>query len=200
MALYRNFTRVLTLKDEEYNENFVPYIFLEKIFTENELQAIISLWSEENARQGTVASTKAKLNFDKRKAKELFIPQQDQEWIYDKLESFAIMMNAGRFKLNISGFQGAIRLLQYGEGDFFSWHIDYGSATNSNRKLVICIQLSDEGEYVGGDLQLIHEGISVPRKKGSVVIFPAYLSHRVTPITSGVRYSLVALIGGPPFK
>jgi len=50
------------------------------------------------------------------------------------------------------------------------------------------------------NLQLIHDGISVPKQKGSAVIFPAYLSHRVTPILSGVRRSLVALIGGPPFK
>ena len=38
------------------------------------------------------------------------------------------------------------------------------------------------------------------RKKGSLILFPAYLGHRVRPVTSGVRYSIVTWILGNSFK
>ena len=36
--------------------------------------------------------------------------------------------------------------------------------------------------------------------QGSIVIFPSYLWHRVTPVTKGVRYSLVIWNLGYPFR
>jgi PKHD-type hydroxylase len=40
----------------------------------------------------------------------------------------------------------------------------------------------------------------VLKKVGSVVIFPSFIFHKVMPITSGVRYSLVNWIVGDNFK
>ena len=40
----------------------------------------------------------------------------------------------------------------------------------------------------------------VPMVKGSVLLFPSYILHRVTPIKSGVRRTLVNWISGPHFK
>ena len=36
--------------------------------------------------------------------------------------------------------------------------------------------------------------------KGSVIVFPSFVWHRVKPVTKGVRYSLVAWSIGYPFK
>ncbi|MEC7191643.1 MAG: 2OG-Fe(II) oxygenase [Pseudomonadota bacterium] len=44
------------------------------------------------------------------------------------------------------------------------------------------------------------EESSVACKRGDVIVFPSYLHHRVKPVTKGVRYSIVAWYGGPPFK
>jgi PKHD-type hydroxylase len=38
------------------------------------------------------------------------------------------------------------------------------------------------------------------RKKGSLILFPAYLGHRVSPLTSGVRYSVLTWMLGNAFK
>jgi len=38
------------------------------------------------------------------------------------------------------------------------------------------------------------------KTKGSVIIFPSYLLHRVTPVTSGLRKSLVLWAGGSSLK
>jgi PKHD-type hydroxylase len=74
-----------------------------------------------------------------------------------------------------------------------------GSAT---RKLSLVMQLSDPYEYEGGELQLKtgHNDITIPKQKGLVTIFPSFTLHRVTPLTSGTRRTLVVWVAGPPFK
>lgn len=64
------------------------------------------------------------------------------------------------------------------------------------------MQLSDEDDYVGGDLELMFgdEPQKMIRKRGTILCFPSYVLHRVTPVTEGTRYSLVAWITGPQFK
>ena len=70
------------------------------------------------------------------------------------------------------------------------------------RKLSVTVQLSDPGTYAGGDLQLGAVGQPGPelRGQGSIIVFPAFVEHRVTPMTSGQRYSLVAWLSGPCWR
>ena len=85
----------------------------------------------------------------------------------------------------------------------YDWHADvsWGADAQYDRKLPMSIQLSDPDEYRGGDFELRNsnppEGL---RDRGSVIIFPAYLLHRVTPVTAGIRRSLVTWIEGPRWR
>jgi len=88
-----------------------------------------------------------------------------------------------------------------------------GYTSNKNfygkvRKLSVTINLSDENSYEGGNLMFdlgshsknqFHE-CTVARKKGSIVVFPSYIDHCITPITKGTRFSLVNWLLGRPFK
>ena len=38
------------------------------------------------------------------------------------------------------------------------------------------------------------------RPQGSMIVFPSYTYHCVTPVTKGTRYSLVLWANGEPFK
>ena len=60
------------------------------------------------------------------------------------------------------------------------------------------IQLSDENSYEGGDLLIDYSGDTyhAPRSKGSVIVFDSRLTHEVTPVTRGERYSLVKWFHG----
>jgi PKHD-type hydroxylase len=70
----------------------------------------------------------------------------------------------------------------------------------ARRKLSLVCQLSDPSEYEGGELQINTGEIFTPEKqKGTVILFPSYLLHRVTPVTKGTRRSLVLWIEGPAF-
>ena len=76
-------------------------------------------------------------------------------------------------------------------------------------KLSIVITLVDGSEYEGGDLEMNfrHKNkvdeikkITEIREKGSVIVFPSFIWHRVTPVTAGTRYSLVNWNLGFPFR
>lgn len=72
------------------------------------------------------------------------------------------------------------------------------------RKLSVSVVLNDD--YEGGEFETQHiesgkiEKHTIKPIKGDVIIFPAFLSHRVKPVTKGIRYSVVAWYAGPPFK
>ena len=92
----------------------------------------------------------------------------------------------------------------------YDWHTDSGTKINENgkiRKLSMTVALVDGSEYEGGNFEVnfnepnredIHV-IKPARQKGSVTIFPSFVWHRVTPVTSGTRYSLVNWHQGRPF-
>lgn len=85
----------------------------------------------------------------------------------------------------------------------YDWHqdVDWYSPLAVQRKVSITVQLSDPDEYTGGDFEI--QGTQMPdnyKYRGSVLAFPSYLSHRVLPITSGTRKSLVAWFEGPSWQ
>jgi PKHD-type hydroxylase len=89
------------------------------------------------------------------------------------------------------------------QGSHYDWHMDCGEGNLSRRKLSMTIQLSDPEGYSGGNLELLYgrHPVTVERKRGTLVAFPSYTLHRVTPVTAGVRYSLVLWISGAsPYK
>lgn len=85
----------------------------------------------------------------------------------------------------------------------YDWHADVSwiADTLFDRKLSMSIQLSESDEYSGGDFELrntsLPEGL---RDRGSVIIFPSYLLHRVTPVSAGLRRSLVTWVEGPRWR
>jgi len=109
----------------------------------------------------------------------------------------------------------ALESIQYteyyaSENGHYDWHQDIGhGALPSKRKVSITIQLSESDEYDGGELlictgsngsgQLDNNKIC-PRGKGVAVLFPSYMMHRVTPVTRGVRKSLVLWVGGSHYR
>jgi len=139
------------------------------------------------------------------------------QWIYDLIWPYMEKANrvAGwRYEIHSSE---DIQISRYKEGDFYSWHKDgkgdhLSVYTENNpiiqnrvRKLSMSVILNDD--YEGGEFQFTHYSkekcdIHTPElnKTGSIIVFPSDTEHRITPVTKGIRYSLVAWFLGPPFK
>ena len=107
-----------------------------------------------------------------------------------------------------------IEPIQYGiysDGGKYDWHVDQGSKillkNGSVRKISMTLFMNNPDEYEGGefDLEIFHPD-KKPRyetfklKKGSAIFFQSDVWHRVRPISSGVRKSLVAWYSGPTFR
>jgi PKHD-type hydroxylase len=124
--------------------------------------------------------------------------------LYGKVAEVVANVNAHHWRFELSGIFEQMQLAKYEAANnaIYDWHQDFG-ASISSRKLSLTLQLSDAESYAGGDLQIFKaagEVLNAPRVRGTVIIFPAYQLHRVTPVTKGVRHSLVAWIGGPAFR
>ena len=90
----------------------------------------------------------------------------------------------------------------YSSGNKYDWHKDTEpDSTTRDTKFTILINLSTK-KYEGGNLEHYSYGAHEVKElndPGSVVMFPSYVYHKVTPITKGERKSLVIFISGPKF-
>lgn len=94
------------------------------------------------------------------------------------------------------------QLTKYEQTGHYGWHQDtYLQSSDTQRKLTSVLLLNDASEFEGGTLELMgvdeFKGLN---KAGSLIVFPSYLTHRVTPVTKGVRYTAVCWAIGPQFR
>jgi PKHD-type hydroxylase len=146
--------------------------------------------------------TDDKLDTGIRKSKIKWLPPEadSTEWIYERLMDMSLDANWNMWGFDLHHIRDAIQYTEYHEdkeGEY-KWHQDMGAYPLNYRKISIVVQLSDESEYEGGELQMNPGGniISVPKGLGTLCFFPSFLLHRVTPLNSGVRLSLVTWFRG----
>ena len=78
------------------------------------------------------------------------------------------------------------------------------------RKLSMTLNLTDPNDYEGGNLlfdfgeasqaKQSQKEIDVARTQGTLIVFPSFLRHCISPVTKGTRYSLVNWSLGRPFR
>jgi PKHD-type hydroxylase len=131
----------------------------------------------------------------------------ETEDLYLRMEAVMLRLNADLFHFVLSG----LTAMQYAvyrqeEAGYFDWHNDYGRYRDDPslepRKITMSLQLSDGASYDGCDLEVraAHPIDFAPRERGALMAFRANALHRVTPITRGVRKSLVIWAAGPEFR
>lgn len=121
-------------------------------------------------------------------------------WVYQQLLAIAEEENRSHFLLNLDGITRPPEYVEYVPGNgHFDWHDDYShEGDHSPRKLTIIFQLSSGDDYEGGDFQSWGVPVeTLSRERGSVLVLPSFVPHRVTPVTRGMRRILVAWISGP---
>jgi len=144
----------------------------------------------------------------------------DAAWIYKEIHPYIETANAEAGWNFDWDFSEACQFTIYEKNQYYGWHYDsapepYDDPNNLNihgkiRKLSVTISLSDESEYEGGDFEFDFRNndgeknqssvCKEIRPKGSIVVFPSFVRHRVKPVTSGTRYSLVIWNLGKPFR
>ena len=132
------------------------------------------------------------------------------EGLYQKIYNLINDINSNIWKFNIHFSDEPLQYTEYKSDDkgHYTWHMDLGGGNStSKRKISVTIQLSSPNEYEGGDLEFFGLApyyqpfdLNILKQQGTAVIFPSYGMHRVTPVTKGIRKSLVLWVGGSHFK
>ena len=93
-----------------------------------------------------------------------------------------------------------IQYLEYSIGDYYKLHSDINSELGSTRKISMSWVVDDDFE--GGDLEIQYGGENILIKKTTeqLTAFTSFMTHQVTPITSGVRKVLVCWVSGDSWR
>jgi PKHD-type hydroxylase len=154
----------------------------------------------------TFGETAENTNKKIRSSRVKWIPQDERfKWIYELMSKLILEANKNLWNFDVHTMLEQIQYTEYLAEDegHYTWHQDIGPGNASKRKISVTIQLSEDDEYDGGDLEIWKGGTSVDkcaRGAGVAVLFPSYMMHRVTPITRGTRKSLVLWVGGSHYK
>ena len=158
---------------------------------------------------------------DLKKKRDSDIVWLDERWIYKEVQPYVHQANVAagwNFQWDHSE---SCQFTQYNKGQYYDWHCDgwdkpyqrqQGNPSNGKvRKLSVTLTLSDPKDYKGGELEFDFRNLDPDKKrnirkckeilpKGSLVVFPGFVWHRVCPVKKGTRHSLVMWSLGWPFK
>lgn len=129
----------------------------------------------------------------------------DMGWVMERLIEQVRKSNLNQFDYDLREFAESPQVASYvasSEGHF-AWHSDIGGGPlASKRKLTLVLQLSEANAYEGGNLEVMPGAhvLVANRTQGSVTVFPSFVLHQVTPVTSGTRQSMTVWAHGPAFR
>jgi PKHD-type hydroxylase len=188
------------LDSQRNNVNHLNYYYFTDVFTPEELVKIIEIGEKLPKQRGTTVGNDTEEVESTYRLSEISWVDENPEtyWIYKRISEYAKIANEAMWNFDIWGYQDSLQYTKYyGNGGHYDWHADLGPGI-SNRKLSCVLQLSTPEEYDGGDLQMNPGGniMSVPKGLGTLCFFPSFLLHRVTPLNSGTRKTLVTWLCG----
>lgn len=135
-----------------------------------------------------------------------FLPLGKNGYPLDQINFGVSQVNSDGWRFELTGIPAddmpwLVRQKKGGDKES-NWQVDLAKAFTSSRKLCFIVQLSDPKSYEGGDVVLHNtppqtEGF---RAQGTVIVFPSYWLHKVTPVKKGTRHSIVGWIHGHNFR
>jgi len=188
----------------------------------DEVIAFATSKKQQMARTGGYEKTKLdkKDYLDLKKKRDSDLVWLTEPWIFKEIHPYVVEANknAGwNFEWHKSE---SCQFTLYTLNQFYDWHADSdtpyekGDDKGKIRKISMTCQLTDGSEYEGGELEFDFRNYDPHMRdeskhvvqckeilpKGSIIVFPSHIYHRVKPVIAGVRYSLVAWHLGWPFK
>jgi PKHD-type hydroxylase len=180
------------------------YAWFDNVFSDTELDMIASMFDEDELKIGTTSDDN-KQSLDIRDSKIRFLESslEENKWIFQRLTATVQQANNQFFQFELDRIE-SLQYTTYKKNQYYRDHLDimYKSPSNAVRKLSFSVQLSDPDDYKGGDLllKISSDPTQVKKTRGTVIFFPSYVLHEVTPIEQGVRKSLVGWVTGPRWK
>jgi PKHD-type hydroxylase len=187
-----------------------PYIYKHDVLDNDDLKKLAKLAKDLRKEPATVNSHNKLVVQDeiRRSTTGFFYPNEQNTWLFFKINEAVNILNDQFYGFDLYGYDH----IQYTEYDgkkeeYYNWHLDMNMSDRNlqvgNRKLSGVILLSEpKKDFKGGAFEYsANETAEVTElKKGTLILFPSFLRHRVAPVTSGTRKSLVFWVEGPKFR
>lgn len=206
-----------TIYNDPYNRANItePWVSWDNAFTSEELEKIVIYCEQFEMGHGVLAGTENLSSEESKKIAEKYrvsntkfhFRNPDTAWIFDRLNTVIQIMNEQFYGFDLNGYEKFQYTLYDGkENGRYDYHIDTTlgiiGSNEMTRKLSLTMCLNDT--FKGGEFHISvgseDNPLVVPAQKGRIILFPSFVSHRVTPVTSGIRRSLVVWIMGPKFR
>jgi len=210
---------MLTTNVETVGKIIYPYVYLHNAFSEEQLKTIESYGDKLIAEDASVINQRDTNQKNKKKIKSFSKEVRDSKvawinidpainWFFDEYFARVTRLNNDFYRFDLFGFSLFQYTLYDTIGAKYDDHMDLimGPIHNSHliRKLSTVLFLQDKSEYEGGEFNIFssvsRDKITVEQKRGTLICFPSWMIHQVTPITAGSRKSIVAWVEGPMFK
>ena len=187
-----------------------PFCFSDNQFTDKEIRKIrkyCDRFGLEAAKVGSDSVGSENTNIRQSQIK-FFSPNDNNGWIFKKMRDGISFLNDNYYEFDLVGFDH-IQYTEYNNtGSKYDFHMDMFCGLNPDRnltrKLSAVLFLSDSDEYTGGEFQIMEGGpdnaSTIQQKAGRLIVFPSFMIHRVAPVLSGVRRTLVVWCVGPKFR
>jgi PKHD-type hydroxylase len=157
---------------------------------------------------------------DLKKKRDSNVVWLEDRWIYKEIQPYIHKANRDAGWNFDWDWSESCQFTKYKLNQFYDWHCDswegpYTNPQNKDtygkiRKLSVTCSLSAPEDYEGGELEFDFRNMDPDKStikkckeilpRGSIVVFPSHVWHRVKPVTKGTRYSLVIWNLGYPFR
>lgn len=194
--------------DKNYSVGLKPatphyWAFYPNYFTADECDRIIQAGQKIEPLPSSIGNNVTNNSVRRGQVAFFDVKSPDTQWLFERMRKLSLEMNQQFWNFDISYLE-CIQFTRYEQpGDFYADHMDIAYSPFEHRKISLSVQLSDPDDYQGSDLMLFRTGKDMdtaPRDRGTVILFPSYHVHEVTPLIQGTRYSLVSWIVGPLFR
>ena len=180
-------------------------VVVDDVFTDDQLSIIDRFVNQNSYKIKPAAITGKTLDASYRRTDLLWLDDlKGLESIYKTVDTLIHKVNNTHYHWNLD----YLEVMQLGiykakNQGFYDMHTDsiLSTGTGKSRKLSFSILFSDPAEFEGGDLVMHHRvgGHTVKLQKNQAVFFPSFIPHSVTPVTNGIRKSIVGWVVGPDF-
>lgn len=174
---------------------FELIIIQPNIVPQQHIQELLQL-THQTTSNATVGSDEGKIELETRKTEWYPIPYPILQNLNSAVMSCYTSFIEPKYHSTIKNIEPT-QFLSYPVGGHYIEHNDSENFEDGEwkriapRDISILFYLNDN--YTGGELEFTQLGLKIKPKTGMMIAFPSYkeFSHKVHPVTSGKRYSLV---------
>ena len=187
------------------------WVYWDNGFTDSELLTLEQMCTSSTEDAKTIGTENLDDVRKIRRSKVKFYDRTDSNgWVFDKFNSILSVLNDRYYNFDLNGYD-TFQFTEYEGSDqgTYDWHIDLIHDTvnekDLTRKLSCVLMLNEQDkDFTGGNFEICHGNNNLPSvlpmPKGRLIAFPSYIAHRVTPVTSGKRKTIVIWVTGPKFR